>query len=113
MHTDCIFCKIIAGTIPATIIWQDEDIIVIKDIHPKAPIHNLIIPKKHIKDQLSLTKDDAHLAYKLFVEVPQVLIKLLPGATAFNSVVNNGAGAGQIIFHLHVHFLSGKNFFNV
>jgi len=113
MQTDCIFCKIIAGVLPATIIWQDDDILVIKDIHPKAPTHNLIIPKKHYVDQTALTIEDAALAYKLFVEVPKKLSQQLPGSGAFNSIVNNGAGAGQVVFHLHVHFLAGKNLFNL
>ncbi len=113
VHTDCIFCKIIEGILPAAVVWQDEDVMVIKDIHPKAPIHNLIIPKKHVSDLSALTAEDDVITHKIFVEVPKKLTELLPGAGAFNLVVNNGAAAGQIVFHLHVHFLAGKNLFKL
>lgn len=109
---DCIFCKIIEGKLPATIIRQDDEIMVIKDIHPKAPIHYLIIPKKHIPDIQSIQPEDEQLMSKIVMEA-QALAKTVPGAEAFNLAVNNGAAAGQIIFHLHVHFLAGKKLFNL
>ena len=108
----CIFCKIVAGELPAQVIWQDDDILVIKDIHPKAPIHYLIIPKKHSRDLLDTSLENS-LSHKLFVKTPQYLAQTVPGAEAFNLIVNNGAGAGQVIFHLHAHFLAGKKLFNL
>lgn len=111
MEKNCIFCKIIAGELPSQIVFQDEDVMVIKDIHPKAPIHYLIIPKKHSKDLLDAPLSSA-LTHKLFVEIPKKLAQAA-GVESFNLVVNNGAGAGQVIFHLHVHFLAGKNLFTL
>lgn len=113
MENSCIFCKIIAGQLPSHFIWYDEDVIVIKDIHPKAPIHYLIIPKKHYVDIRSFSSEDAKVAYKVFIEVPKMLAETVDGANDFNLVVNNGAGAGQVIFHMHVHFLAGKKLFNL
>lgn len=111
MESNCVFCKIIARELPATIIAETERIIVIKDIHPKAPIHYLIIPKKHKADIQALDPEDTSLMGELFMEV-QKLSKTVPSAQAFNIVLNNGAAAGQIIFHIHLHFLAGKKLFN-
>lgn len=104
---DCIFCSIISGAIPATIIKETDDIIVLKDINPKAPIHYLIIPKKHIKDVSSLTQGDAELLGKLFLMAKELGDQLSDDAT-FRLIANNGTDAGQSIFHVHIHFLSGK-----
>lgn len=109
--TTCIFCKIIAGQLPATIIGQTDDLLVIKDIHPKAPIHYLIIPKKHIADLTSVKPEDAQLLSNLLLEA-QRLSQTIPGAQDFNLAVNNGVAAGQIVFHLHIHFLAGKKLFD-
>jgi histidine triad (HIT) family protein len=103
----CIFCKIIAGEIPSSIILETETIVVIKDLHPKAPIHYLIIPKKHISDIQALHNDDLSIAIDIF-QVAQQLSSTLSGSQAFRLVSNNGADIGQIIFHIHIHFLAGK-----
>ena len=103
---DCIFCKIIAHELPSTVITENEDILVIKDIAPKAPIHYLIMPKKHIVDVLDLKKEDMFLAVKM-VEMIQYVAKDRVKNHNFRLMVNNGAEVGQIIFHLHYHFLAG------
>ncbi len=108
----CIFCKIIAGELPAQIIAEDEHCLVIKDVHPKAPIHYLVMPKKHIADIQSIDPQDLPLINNLFSQM-QHLSKTIAQADAFNVVINNGAAAGQIIFHLHFHFLAGKKLFNL
>jgi histidine triad (HIT) family protein len=105
--TDCVFCKIIAGSIPATVIAETEDIFVINDIAPKAPIHYLIMPKKHIKDLSSLGPQDFPLWTKMLAMVQHISLGS-PEAHDFKLLVNNGSSAGQRVFHLHLHFLAGK-----
>jgi len=103
----CVFCAIIQGSLPAHIIMQNDAVIVIKDIAPKAPVHYLIIPKKHVTDITSLEQQDAQMAGQLLL-MAQQLASHLSGSQAFRLVVNNGADAGQKVFHLHLHFLSGQ-----
>lgn len=105
--SNCIFCKIIAKKIPATVINETDDIIVIKDSAPKTPIHYLIIPKKHIADLQSLQDADKQLACNMLFMAHE-LSKNLPGTKAFRLVSNNGHDAGQRVFHIHLHFLAGK-----
>lgn len=104
--TDCIFCKIIAQEIPSTFIQETDDLIVIKDIAPKAPIHYLIIPKKHIKNIQELQPEDFGLMSSM-VKMAQQLSSQLLGDGDFRLVINNGFNAGQRVFHLHIHFLAG------
>ncbi len=101
-----IFTKIINREIPANIIDETEEIIVIQDIAPKAPIHLLIIPKKEIKDVQSFASDDFHYAEKMF-RMAKKLSREIPGAEDFRLVINSGARAGQKVFHVHMHFLAG------
>lgn len=109
MNQDCIFCKIIAKQIPSKPIQETDDIIVIADIAPKAPIHYLIIPKKHIKNIQSTTDADQALLGKILL-MAKTLSENLSGNQEFKLIANNGASVGQSVFHLHVHFLAGKNF---
>lgn len=105
---DCIFCKIIAGEIPSTKIAETDDFIVIKDIHPKAPIHYLIIPKKHTEDMRVWTEQELPLAGKMVVLAQQLAQQ--HDNCAFRLVISNGFDAGQRVFHAHVHFLAGGKF---
>ena len=111
-HPDCIFCKIISGKIPSSIIDQTDEVIVIKDINPKAPVHYLIIPKKHICDLKQLGPEDKDLAAQMLF-MAQRLSKKLPKPGDFKLVSNNGAGVGQCVFHAHIHFLAGKKFVDI
>ncbi len=108
-HDNCIFCKIIAGTAPAKLIAENDHLIVIDNIMPKAPLHYLIIPKKHTESIASLTQEDKLLAGEM-VLMAQQLSSQLSGSQAFRLIVNNGSDVGQSVFHLHFHFLSGKKF---
>lgn len=101
---DCIFCKIVSKQIPNQPVLETDDLIVIKDIAPQAPIHYLIIPKKHITNIAALQPAEAALVGKLMLAATE-LSQTVP-APAFRLVTNNGAAAGQSVFHLHFHFLA-------
>lgn len=105
-----IFSKIIAREVPANIIAETDDIIVIEDIAPKAEFHYLIIPKKELRDIQSFQEVDFALAAKMF-KMAQELSRTIPGAEQFRLVINNGEAVGQRVFHIHMHFLAGKIFF--
>lgn len=104
MNKNCIFCNIVEKKQAAEIIFEQEDIVVIKDIFPKAPIHVLIIPKKHIENIKSIEKNDAQLLSNMFF-VAQKLSKQFHDCE-FKLIINNGKNAGQHVFHVHMHFLS-------
>lgn len=101
---DCIFCKIAAGEIPSHKVYEDEAALAFLDIHPINPGHTLVIPKAHHQDLLDTPPE-------LLAHLMQVIVKIAPGivkavgAEAFNLGVNNGAAAGQIIFHTHFHIM--------
>lgn len=101
---NCIFCNIINKKIPATVVLENDDVIVINDIHPKAPVHYLIIPKQHVPDFMTIT-DDA-LLNNMRKMIQQIGLSL-PNHS-FRLLVNNGAGSGQSVFHVHMHMLAGK-----
>ena len=105
VEQDCIFCKIIAKQLPAHIIKENDDVLVIKDRAPKATFHYLIIPKKHYKDLQEV--DDCNVACSLMT-MAQALATDDPTASTYRLMVNNGYDAGQRVFHLHMHFLAGS-----
>jgi diadenosine tetraphosphate (Ap4A) HIT family hydrolase len=105
---DCVFCKIIAGEIPAKKILENDDVLVIADIAPKAPIHYLVMPKKHLRDMRDFAASDASLVWAMTQAVQEVAQKLAPGA-GFNVIANNGKDVGQSVFHVHWHFLAGRD----
>ncbi len=102
--TDCLFCKIANGD-PAKLVWSNERAAAFNDIHPKAPVHLLVVPKQHIANLDAL--EDAELAGKMLLAVREVAHQAgLKGA--YRSQINNGKAAGQVIEHLHFHVLGGK-----
>jgi histidine triad (HIT) family protein len=104
----CLFCKIIAGEIPGSFVHQDERCVVIRDINPQAPTHVLVVPREHIESlDDAAQKDEALLGHLLRVAA-RVANDEGHGESGYRSVVNNGAGAGQSVFHLHVHVLGGR-----
>ncbi|MFA6098126.1 MAG: histidine triad nucleotide-binding protein [Patescibacteria group bacterium] len=105
---DCIFCKIINKEIPATVINETDDFIVIKDIQPKAPIHLLIITKKHIQSLSHLEAGDQALMGKMVEQAKQLAEKSGLLQRGFKLVVNCGPEGGQLVPHLHFHFLGGE-----
>lgn len=106
MSDQCIFCSILSAKIPAPIIAQTDDVFVIKDINPKAPIHYLIITKKHIPSLNDMQQTDIHLTSSL-LSMAQQLAQTAPD-NACRLIINNGTVSGQSVFHMHMHFLSGK-----
>ena len=104
--SDCLFCKIAQGTIPAEMVYEDDQVIVFKDIYPKAKVHLLVVPREHIE---SLNEMDAgHDA--LMAHMMRLLPKLAEEQgldTGFRTIINTGPGGGQEIFHLHIHLLGG------
>jgi histidine triad (HIT) family protein len=106
MQQGCVFCAIITGSIPAHVIERTSTVVAIEDIAPKAPIHYLIIPIKHIPDIVSLTQEDCVLVGDMLI-MAKMLAQSLSGSKAFRLVSNNGHEAGQSVFHMHMHFLSG------
>lgn len=106
MNQDCIFCKIIAGIIPCNKIYETDDILVVQDIAPKAPIHYLILPKKHIKNIQSCTLQDQRILGLLLLTATQLSVQN-PKAAEFKLVSNNGSSVGQTVHHIHFHFLAG------
>jgi len=111
--SDCIFCKIINKEVSSEIIDENEHVIVIEDIRPKAPIHYLIIPKIHIQDINHLDDSQEHYeSIKEMFKMVRKVAKNLPEPKAFNLISNNGVQAGQAVFHMHWHLISGKNIYS-
>ena len=108
MATDCVFCQIADQDIPAPLVYNDELLVAIRDLHPVAPVHILIIPKKHIPDLLHITDVDADMLGKI-IEVATMLARREGIAeTGFRLVTNTGPDAGQSIAHIHFHLLGGR-----
>jgi len=104
---DCVFCRIVRGDAPAPIVYQDEDVTAFHDLHPRAPVHILIVPNRHIAGVAEVGPEDGTLLGKLFV-VARRLAEQEHIVNGYRLVVNNGPGAGQSVFHLHVHLLGGR-----
>lgn len=107
---DCIFCKIIAGQIPSAVVFEDEDVFAFRDINPQAPQHILVVPKKHMEKLNDLTADDALTVGKLLVATCRIAREHGMDAQGYRIVLNNGEGAGQSVWHIHAHLLSGRPF---
>ncbi len=107
--SDTIFSKIISGDIPTEFLYEDEHCVAINDINPQAPVHVLIIPRKAIDKLANAEAEDGELLGHLMLAVGRVA-RQMGVEEAFRLIVNNGAGAGQTVFHLHLHILAGANF---
>lgn len=106
--TDCIFCKIISGKIPSKIIYEDEKTIAFEDISPQAPVHLLVIPRKHIATTLDLTEEDSALIGHLFQVSKKLAAKKGVAEKGFRLVMNTNPEAGQSVYHIHLHLLGGR-----
>mgnify|MGYP001559327267 FL=1 len=102
---DCIFCRIINKELSADIIHEDSEVVVFKDIHPSAPIHNLIVPKEHIQSITHIEGNHQNIVFKLIFTAKKVAEE--SGLKDYKLVFNVGREGGQVVDHLHLHFLSG------
>ncbi len=105
MEEDCVFCNIVKGNIPSTKVYEDEEVLAFKDINPIAPVHILVIPKKHIKSLVELD-DDALLAH-IFKVIKKVAKEQGVEESGYRVVTNIGEDGGQAVKHLHFHILGG------
>ena len=105
--SDCLFCKIIAGSIPSTKVYEDETILAFRDIAPQAPTHVLVVPKAHIADCNDVTAENSAVIAHIFEVIPQIA-KSEGLANGYRVVSNCGEDAGQTVQHLHFHILGGK-----
>jgi len=103
---DCIFCKIAAGTIPSDRMYEDEQVMVFKDIYPKAPVHLLMVPRQHVESLNDLTPAHDALMAHMLRTLPEVARRA--GLTdGYRTIINTGRGGGQEVPHLHMHILGG------
>jgi len=105
---DCIFCKIFAGSIPCDCVYQDDSVLVFKDINPQAPVHLLAIPKKHIATVNDLSEEDAGIISGLLLRLKTIAKGMSQLKNGYRIVINCGRESGQAVFHLHFHLLGGR-----
>jgi histidine triad (HIT) family protein len=108
MASDCLFCKIAAGDIPAKVVYQDDEIVAFRDIHPAAPTHLLVIPRRHLTGLAAADQDDQALLGALLLVANRLARDEGLTDGGFRVVVNDGPNAGQSVDHLHVHLLGGR-----
>jgi histidine triad (HIT) family protein len=106
----CLFCRIIERRAPAKFVYQDDQVAAIEDSHPQAPVHLLVIPRKHLPSLKEATVADEPLLGHLFTVAAQLARERGLDTKGYRTVVNNGSFAGQSVFHLHVHVLGGRAF---
>lgn len=107
--TDCLFCKIVAGDIPSDKVYEDEHVYAFCDINPVAPLHVLIIPKRHISMISDVEEVDAETMGRLFVAANKITKELGVAEEGYRTVMNCGEAAGQTVFHVHMHLLAGRD----
>ena len=105
---NCIFCKIINGEIPSNKVYEDDEILAFKDINPVAPVHILVIPKKHINSLNEIKEEDEKLIGKIFTTIKQIAKEQGIAENGYRIVNNCGEDGGQEVKHLHFHILGGK-----
>ena len=107
-NNDCLFCKIVEKKIPADIVYESEDIIAFKDIEPKAPIHCLIIPKKHISTINDINGSNSNIIGLMYEAVAQLARSFNVDKDGYRVVMNCNSNGGQTVYHIHLHFLAGR-----
>lgn len=107
--SNCLFCRIAAGEIPAKLAYEDDDVLAFHDINPQAPLHVLIIPRKHIAMINDIQPEDADLVGKLTLAAKKIAADAGYADEGYRAVMNCGADAGQSVFHIHLHLLAGRH----
>lgn len=107
-QADCLFCKVVTGDVPATIVRETDTTVAFRDINPQAPTHVLVIPKAHYPDAATLAREAPQLAADILSEAGEVAAEDKVAATGYRIVFNTGSGAGQTVFHAHAHVLGGR-----
>jgi len=105
---ECIFCQIVAGKTPGEILYKDEEVIAFRDINPQAPIHVLVIPRKHIVSLADLSEDESTLMGHMVSTANQLAMKEGIAESGYRLVINSGKQGGQLVPHLHLHLLGGR-----
>jgi histidine triad (HIT) family protein len=105
---DCLFCKIIARTVPASIVYEDDRVLAFNDINPQAPTHVLLVPKRHIATLADLQPEDDALAGELLRRAAAIAADRGIAREGFRTIFNTNRGAGQTVFHIHLHLLGGR-----
>ncbi|MBD2844458.1 histidine triad nucleotide-binding protein [Paenibacillus sp. IB182496] len=105
---DCLFCKIVEGTIPSKKVYENEDVMAFHDIEPAAPVHVLIIPKKHIATINDVAEEDAILVGRIYAAAREIARELGIAEDGYRLINNCNADGGQVVYHLHVHLLGGQ-----
>ena len=106
----CIFCRIVERSLPARIVFEDEEIVAFEDTHPQAPVHTLIVPRRHLASLKDATAEDAALLGRMLSVATQLARERGLETRGYRTVINTGSGAGQTVFHLHLHLLGGRVF---
>ena len=107
---DCIFCKIAAKQIKSSIVYEGENILAFDDVNPKAPVHVLVIPKKHIAKIQDICDADKTIMGEIAAAIPKIAKLKSIDEDGYRTIINNGKNAGQDVFHLHVHIMGGRKF---
>jgi histidine triad (HIT) family protein len=107
MEKDCIFCQIIQGEKPGDFVFQDDSVVAFKDRNPQAPVHILILPKKHIRSINDLSEDDRPVISEMFLRAKEIAAEMNISQSGYKLVFNVEKGGGQYVFHLHLHLIGG------
>lgn len=106
--TDCLFCKMVAGDIQPDVVFEDDEVLAFRDANPQAPLHVLVIPKTHIATANELTAETAGVLGKMYLAAKQIAADAGVAEPGYRMVMNCNAGAGQSVFHIHLHLLGGR-----
>jgi histidine triad (HIT) family protein len=106
--SDCLFCRIVSGEIPASIVHEDDELVAFADINPQAPLHVLVIPRRHVATLNDLTSQDDALVGRMLRRAAVIAAERGYAAAGYRTVFNCNRGAGQTVFHVHLHLLAGR-----